>query len=244
MLLPQQEITELQVAHPRTSNWADFRRGFTDTFPIWAGIMPFGIVCALTAHTSGLNPLQIQVLFLTVYAGTAQLTAVNMIAGGADILSIIFTTFIINMRLLLYSMSFAIALPKLNWWCRLLLPHCLLDQTYALTIKRISNKEAGAGLLLGAGVGLLVCWNLSALIGMMLGNAIPNPNAFGIQLTFPLLLMVTILPYLKSRPTWGAVLAASVIALGLRLVLPGKWYLLLAAIGGCIVGGLLEGRKG
>jgi 4-azaleucine resistance transporter AzlC len=218
----------------------DFWQGVFDTFPLWIGVAPFGIAYSLAAQTAGLNALEIQAMSLLVYAGAAQFTAASLIGAEADSLSIIITTLIINLRHLLFSASVAAALPKLAWWKKGGLAYLLTDETYAITIKKVSEGRAGAGLIMGSGISLFTCWQLSTFTGLLLSNAIPDPNALGLQLVFPLSFIVMLIPYLKNRPAWAAAVTSAVLAITMRLVIPGNWYLLIAALGGCLVGGFLD----
>jgi predicted branched-subunit amino acid permease len=81
------------------------------------------------------------------------------------------------------------------------------------------------------GVGLFVIWNLSVLVGVALGSAVRDTNAFGLDATFPAVMLALALPTLTSRPTRIAAGAGAVIAVALTPVLPAGLPLL-AALGG------------
>jgi 4-azaleucine resistance transporter AzlC len=224
----------------RTKTFNEFRQGFIDTFPLWIGVAPFGIAYSLAAQTAGISPAEVQAMSLLVFAGAAQFTAAGLIAGGADALSIIITTLVINLRHLLFSASLGAIFPKLAWWKKMGIAATLVDESYALTIQRVSDGKAGAGLVFGAGIGFYVCWQLSTLTGLLLTSAIPDPASLGLGLVFPLSFTVLLVPYLKTKPAWAAVFTSAILAISLRVLIPGNWYLLIAAVGGCIVGGLLD----
>lgn len=218
-------------------------RGFADTMPLWLGIAPFGVAFALAARTAGLSTAQTLAMSLLVFAGASQFAAVGLVASGVGGLSIVLTTLVINLRHILLSASLAPYLRSLWVLRRAGLAFGVIDESYAIAVRPITEGHAGPGLLLGAGASTYVCWQLSTLAGLLLGRAIPDPAALGLHLVFPLSFTVLLVPYLRSRPAWGAVLVAGGLAIGARLVLPGSWYFLVAAPGGSVAGAQLEGRR-
>ena len=82
-----------------------FRRGFWALAPLWLGVIPFALAFAVTARAAGLSLLETQALSVFVFAGAAQFSAVGLIAVGAAGLEIVLTTFLLNVRHLLYGLS-------------------------------------------------------------------------------------------------------------------------------------------
>src|SRR5258708_3645914 len=94
----------MQATPTRTS---EFWAGTKDTFPLVVGAIPFGIIFGAVAIKSGLTPSSTMAMSLFVFAGAAQFIAVNLLAHGVSIPLIIFTTFTVNLRHALYSVSLA-----------------------------------------------------------------------------------------------------------------------------------------
>jgi predicted branched-subunit amino acid permease len=80
-------------------------------------------------------------------------------------------------------------------------------------------------------VGLFVIWNMSVLLGVALGSTVRDTSAFGLDATFPAVMLALALPTLTARPTRIAAGAGAVIAVALTPVLPAGLPLL-AALGG------------
>jgi predicted branched-subunit amino acid permease len=76
-----------------------------------------------------------------------------------------------------------------------------------------------------------VTWNAAVLLGVGLGSAIRNTSAFGLDATFPAVMLALALPTLTSRPTRIAAGTGALIAVALTPVLPAGLPLL-AALGG------------
>ncbi len=223
-------------------SWAEFRKGFTETLPLWLGIVPFGLAYALAARTAGLGPVEIQAMSIMVYAGASQLTAASLFAAGAGGCSIILATLLVNLRHLLFATSLTESLRQFSLLKKMALAFSLTDASYVLTIERVLSGQAGPGLLWGANMSLYVCWQVSTLAGLLVGGVIPDTIGAGLQLVFPLSFAVLLAPSLTSRSNWAAAVVAGGLALIVQLTLGGSWYLLIAALGGCLAGMLVEGR--
>jgi len=85
-----------------------------------------------------------------------------------------------------------------------------------------------------------VVWQCSTIAGILLGNLIPNPAAYGLDLIFPLTFIGLLVPLLKERVSVTVALLAAALTIGGALLLPGSLYLLLAGIVASGVGALLS----
>jgi hypothetical protein len=83
--------------------------GLSAGWPICLGYLPIGTAFGVLAQKAGLTPLQIGLMSIMVFAGSAQFIAVSMLAVGASAPAIIATTFVVNLRHVL--MSSALAIP-------------------------------------------------------------------------------------------------------------------------------------
>ena len=229
---------------PWASGWVSFRQGFIAALPLWLSIAPVGVAFAVAAHAAGLGAAETIAMSLLVNAGAAQFTAVALLAGGADVLSIAVATLVVNLRHIPFAISLSPLLADLRWFRRAVLAFSLSDPSYAVSVQQLHARAPGSvAFFLGAGASLYVCWVLCTTAGVLIDDRIPNPESLGLHLVFPLSLMALLVPFLHSRPAWFAVIVAAGIALGLRPVLPGNAYILAAAVGGSLVGSLLEGRR-
>lgn len=79
-----------------------FRRGWGAMVPLWLGVVPFGLAYALTARQAGLSVVETQALSILVFAGSAQVSAAGLFGRGAGGVEIVLTTFLLNVRHVLY----------------------------------------------------------------------------------------------------------------------------------------------
>lgn len=225
-------IGETRV-RPRREWWA----GALATLPFWPGAALFGLVYAVTARAAGLSGPEIVGMSLLVHAGSAQFTAVNLIAGGAGSLSVIVGTAITNARSLLIGASVAPAVAAQPLWWRLMYAFHLTDESFAVATARFLKGDATPGYALGANLGIVLPWAGSAIIGVIVGATIPSPSRWGIDLVIPLTFLGLLIPLLKSRRAVGVALCGGIFALVGVTFLPGTWYLVVAGIGGSVIGG-------
>ena len=217
------------------------REGFLALVPLWLAAAPFGAIYAVQARLAGLSWLETQAMSLFVFAGAAQFTAVTLLLGGAGPLSVVLATLVVNLRHMLLAASIAPHLRGVGPLGRAALAFQLTDESYALSIRRFQEGSGTPAYLLGTNLSMYVCWQASTLAGYMLGAALPDPARYGLDLVFPLTFLGLLVPMLRGRPAWAAALASAILALTGRALLPGHWYLLLAGIGGSLVGALLPG---
>jgi predicted branched-subunit amino acid permease len=117
-----------------------------------------------------------------------------------------------------------------RWLRRLAGTHVITDESVAFALRQPDAARRRSAFW-ACGLGLFVIWNLSVLLGVALGSAVRDTNAFGLDATFPAVMLALALPTLTSRPTRIAAGAGAVIAVALTPVLPAGLPLL-AALGG------------
>ncbi|NTU83909.1 MAG: AzlC family ABC transporter permease [Chloroflexales bacterium] len=210
---------------------ADFRAGYLAMLPLWLGAAPFGIIYAISALAAGLSPAQTLAMSLLVFAGASQFTAVGMVAAGAGPLAITLTALVVNARHLLMAASLAPYVRGVGPRRRLLLAALLTDESYAVGMGRFLKGRGSAAFQAGCNLSLYTCWPLSTVAGILLGWAIPDPTAYGLDLVFPLTFIGLLVPLLRERANRPAAVIAALLTIVGALLLPGSWYVLLAGAG-------------
>ena len=76
-------------------------------YPIFLGYVPLGFAYGVLAVQNGIPAVYAVLFSLLVYAGAGQFIAVGMWGAGASVFSIVFTTFVINLRHVLMSAAVA-----------------------------------------------------------------------------------------------------------------------------------------
>lgn len=221
----------------------EFLAGVRAELPILLGGAPFGMIFGAVAVSAGLPASLAQAMSVVIFAGSAQFITAELIAAGSPALVLLMTTFIVNLRHLLYSASLAGYVRSLPMRWKVLLAYLLTDEAYAVTVIHYAEGESRPGdnkhwFFFGAGLALWTEWQLTTALGIFLGERIPSSWSldFALALTF----IGLIVPTLRDRPHVGAALSAGVVAV-LAAGWPYQLGLLAAALIGILTGVMLEG---
>lgn len=212
--------------------YRQFVRGFLGLLPLWAGAIPAGIAYGVAARSAGLGPAESQLMSVVVFSAAGQIGAVALLAAGAPAPLLIGTVLALNAQLLLLGLAVARELG-LSWRQRLLAACLLTDGAYGVAA---ALRPLRLPTLLGAGARMFLAWNLGTALGALLGAAIPDPRALGLDLVAPLCFLAVLVPLLRDRPTLVAALVAGAAALLLTCVVPGGVAVLGAGLAGCLAG--------
>jgi predicted branched-subunit amino acid permease len=108
--------------------------------------------------------------------------------------------------------------------------HLITDESVAFALRQPDPARRRAAFWT-CGVALFAVWNVAVLLGVLAGSMIKDTNAFGLDATFPAVLLALALPALNSRSIRVAAGTGAVLAVALTPVLPAGLPLL-AALGG------------
>ena len=92
------------------------RRGLAAAWPICLGHLSIAMALRVLGPKAGLHPLAIGVMSLIDFAGSAQFIAVSMLSSGMLALTIVLTTFVVNLRHLLMSFALGRSLSRPAVW--------------------------------------------------------------------------------------------------------------------------------
>jgi 4-azaleucine resistance transporter AzlC len=224
---------------------AAFQEGARDVVPALIALVPFGLVLGVAASQSSLSLAQAIGMSYIVYAGSAQLAALQLLALGSPFTVILVTALLINLRFALYSATLAPVLRPAPWPLRALLAALMTDQSLAFSTQRFATRpERGGRIAYYAGVSLPVwfVWTTSSTVGVVAGAALPT--GWSLEFAVPLVfLTLWIVALLRGRsPVWVAGAVAALVAVVAR-PLPLNAGLLLAIVAGITAGLVWEARR-
>lgn len=220
---------------------SEFRRGALAMVPIWFGAAPFGVAMGITAMAGGFSSFETLALSMLVFAGAAQIATITLFAGGASLLGITLTVFLLNLRHVLYSLSLNRQFPERAQPGRPLLAFFLTDETYGVATRDHLDGRGGDGFYFGAALSLYVVYCLATLAGVLLGAILPDPDSIGLDFIFPLMFVVLLVPLLGSRRQVLVACTAGVVALALGQVADGGTTILGATIAAAALGAWIDG---
>jgi 4-azaleucine resistance transporter AzlC len=198
------------LSPPTTAFW----QGIKAEIPITIGVIPFGLIYGVLGLSAGLTPLQAQAMSSIVFAGSAQFLGAQLIGVGTPLPVLWLTTFIVNLRHVLYSTALGPDVQHLSRRWRWLLAYLLTDEAYAATAVHYGNHQIPLAhkhyFWLGAGLALWSVWQASTAVGVLLGTQVPPE--WGLDFTLALTFIGIVVPSLKDRPNAMAALTAGLVA--------------------------------
>lgn len=191
---------------------SDFRKALKSTFPVFSGYIVLGFGFGIVLHSKGFGVLTAFLMSLFIYAGSMQYVAIDLLSGGAGIITMAVTTFLVNARHLFYGISM---IDKYKGTGRMkpYLIFSLTDETYSLVCTEENENSHTYHLL----VSLLnhIYWITGSVAGAAVGSAFNfSPKGIDFALT-ALFVTVFVEQWLSSKDHTAAVtgVLASVICL-------------------------------
>jgi len=166
-----------------------FKKGSSDIAPHLLSVIPFGIIFGAIGIELGFNHYLIYGTSLIIFGGASQIVFIQLLSGGASSLIAITSVGVVNSRHLLYGAVLSQYLEKLSLLKKLIYSYFITDQGFAVSnlyLKENKNKEFNYYHIIGAGITLWISWQISTILGIILGSFIPDELGlkFAIPLTF------------------------------------------------------------
>jgi len=231
-----------KVSARKSSALSQFFEGAKDTLPLIVGAIPFGIIFGTLAATAGLSFEATMGMSLFVFAGSSQFVCVSLVSAGTAWPMIVLTTFVVNLRHMLYGATMVPFYKNLNPLWKMVLAFGLTDETFAVAVSRYCQKDEAPDkhyYNLGSMVFMYTNWNLCTFIGLTAGKAFPGISNWGLDFAMPATFIGIVIPYLVSKPMWASVVTAGTVSI-LAGGLPHKLGLMAAALAGVIMGLVCE----
>lgn len=216
----------------------EFLNGARDTLPLVIGAVPFGIIFGTLAEGAGLSAWGAMGMSLFVFAGSSQFIAVGLIGAGTVWPMIVLTTFVVNFRHLLYTATLLPYLARLPRRWQVVLAFGLTDETFAVSVGRWGRWDESAfkhWYQFGSMLLMYVNWNVCTLVGIAAGRLLRGIGGWGLDFAMVAAFIGIVIPFLKDRPHYCAVLVAGGVALVFN-GLPHKLGLIVASVLGIAAG--------
>ena len=120
------------------------KQAFYKSIPVMAGYIVLGTGFGILMHNAGYGVLWTAAMSLFIYAGSMQYVGVNLLTGGASVITTALTTVMVNARHLFYSISM-VDLYKDAGKYKPYMIFALTDEPQLLGHREYSRKSAGRG---------------------------------------------------------------------------------------------------
>ena len=159
-----------------------FIQGMKDCIPTLLGYISIGFAFGVVGITSNLSILEIFLLSPLVYAGSAQFIFTGLYMAGAPMSVIIITTFIVNLRHFLMSLTVAPYLTRYSALRNVGFGSLLTDETFGVAVTKMGREQhLGGRWMDGLNLTAYLTWIAACVVGGLVGNWIPNADAWGLD---------------------------------------------------------------
>jgi predicted branched-subunit amino acid permease len=206
--------------------------GLRAAIPALIATGAWGLVTGVAMVKAGLTVAQSVGMSLLVYAGSAQLAALPLVAADAPIWVVLLTATVLNLRFVIFSAALYPHLRRLPLAKRLALGYITADFGFAVSMSRWAQsppEERGSTgqlwFLAGVTTSTWLVWQAASVAGIALGAQVPP--AWGLDFLPIVALIALTVPMINSRPAAAGALTAGVVAV-LAASLPLRLGLLAA----------------
>ena len=216
---------------------AAYREGIHAMTPLGPAIAVWGVVTGVAMVNAGLTIPAALVMTFTVFAGSAQLATMPLLATGAPLPIVWVTALLVNLRFVIFAAASRRSFMHLPWRQRLLASYLNGDLGFALFSRRFANAEEFGnpeqwGYFYGVAVLNWIVWQAGSVVGFLVGGLLPSD--WGFELAAYLALLAVLIPMVKRLPAVAGVISTAVVAVA-AVRLPLRLGLLLAVLVGVTV---------
>ena len=191
--------------------------GFVTFLPLSVGLVPWALVMGMAMTGAGFTPLQAMGMNLIVFAGTAQLGTLPLIAAEAPLWLIVVTALALNLRFVIFSAAIAPGFRGVATPQRWLAGHLLTDGVFATCLDKMLHTDDPhwrLGYYLAPAVWSWALWQTFALVGIYAAGFIPKQ--WSLEFMATIALIVLLVPMARVRPMLVAALVGGASATLLR----------------------------
>lgn len=192
-----------------------FKAAFPHTIPVFAGYLVLGMGFGILLSAKGYSFIWALVMSVTIFGGSAQYVAVDLLSSGASLISSALLTFMVNARYLFYGIS-TIEKYKGTGKIKPYLIFGLTDETYSLVCAVDPPEDVNKSKFYFY-ITILdqLYWVLGSVIGAIAGSTL-SFNTEGVDFAMTALFVVIFLDqWLSSKDHLAAIIgvASSVVCL-------------------------------
>lgn len=221
----------------------DLRDGIRSSLPIAMGYFPVSFTFGMIASGFGVDAMTSFAVSATNFTSAGQFAGLNVMVASGSYMEVAVTTFVINIRYMLMSLSLSQKMESLSVLQRLLIGFGITDETFA--VSSIEKDEISFPYMGGLIILPYLSWGLGTLSGALISELLSArlKSAMGIAL-YGMFLAIIIPEAKRSRKISSVISMAVVISLVFRYTkqladIPQGWVIIVATIIASTLGAIL-----
>jgi 4-azaleucine resistance transporter AzlC len=220
-----------ETTSPPKSSREDLRRGIHAGMSAGIATVAIGVAFGLLARPV-IGAIPAIVMSIAVFAGSAQLTAVGVLAAGGSGAAAVVAGLLMNLRFLPMGVAAASAFRG-GPLRRALEAQALVDASWASAGDGTGRFDRG--LLLGASIPQALGWWIGTAVGALGGAWLDHVHALGLDAIFPAFFLLLLIDQVKDRRALIAAMLGAAICLLLIPHAPAG-IPVAASAGGALIG--------
>jgi len=208
----------------------NFFKATIDVLPLLIPVFPFGIIFGAIGIELGFGPYVTYATSIIIFSGASQIVFFQLLSAGASSIVAITSSSVISTRHLLYGAVVNQYLSNLSIYWKIGLSYILTDQAFAVSneyFKKNKKDKFKHYYLLGAGVTLWITWQLTTIIGILLGSIVPEE--LGLTFTIPLTFIALLINYFRKIDHIIVIIVSGVLSV-IMYNAPFKSYIIFSSL--------------
>jgi 4-azaleucine resistance transporter AzlC len=192
-----------------------FGQGALDTLPMVLAAIPFGILFGVLGPANDVSFWITLALSALVFAGSAQYVAIGLIASGTPAVLVVLTTFIVNLRHLLYALAMLVPLKHLKRSTKVRMSFFLTDETFVTFNQRYQQhlaEEDRHAYYFGSALFMYGNWQLCTWIGLWAGTSLSGIDQLGLEFAMVTAFLSMLIPMFKHKKNIVSALVGFILA--------------------------------
>lgn len=196
----------------------------------------YGISFGALAVAAGLDIWQTSFISIVMFSGGSQFALIGVLAAGglAAGPAAIASAALLGVRNGIYGMRTG-PIVGLGWWKRFVAGWITIDESTAVALAQPTPRSRRIGFWV-TGLAVFIGWNITTLIGALIGDALGDTRAYGLDAAAAAAFVGLLWPRLKRMQAVAVGIAAMVVAASLTPVLLPGLPVLVAALVAVVVG--------
>ncbi|MDD4134812.1 MAG: AzlC family ABC transporter permease [Eubacteriales bacterium] len=191
--------------------WHSFILGARDALPVSLGYLSVSFTLGLAARQAGMSTLQASVMSLITNTSAGQFAGIASFGAQSPLMLTALAQAFVNLRYVLMSLSLTQRfVPGEPLGLKLLAAFDVTDELFALAMKREAPLDPFY--YYGMMAATIPCWALGTLLGASLGNLLPQPVIYAVNVALYAMFIAVVAPPARQN---GRILKLAALSMGL-----------------------------
>lgn len=175
----------------------DIKEGIITSIPVMIGYLPIAIAYGLLAKNTGINFRDTTLFSAIVYAGASQFMALDLISLGISTSSIIFATFLLNLRHIMMSASLSISFKGIKRKYLPIIAYGITDETFS--VSSFNKDKINLPFILTFYFLAYCAWVGGTMLGYLVGEILPSSLQSSLAIGLYAMFSALLFPEFKGR---------------------------------------------